>query len=326
MESGERMALEVLSKLIDLAGKTGNDVIKATLTVGSKSINAYVQNKNNIVVGENDIKKLRNAGEPLQVTKIDNSNIDRLTKACKDFGVPISIVKDNDENFLFYKQSDSKLVQMVIERILSENLEKNQTSEIPNVSENMDMKKAVEVPKSIGAKEQLLLMQKENTVEIKPKDLSMVVYDKKEIVASKQDFSKLKNSKDSISIVKVDKEYANKLESIAKEIKVPIAITKNNDNHFMIVEEKNLNKLEMFVAKTLFNELGNENEKGVVGKKELEEKTSANKSEKGSNINPKNNIRNKVKEAEERLNTPSVEKDIELDIVKEVPITPTMER
>lgn len=380
MENGERSAIEVLSKLIDLAGRVGSDSLKGTIAIGSKSISAYVKNKENIVVGENDIKKLRNSGEPLNVTKIDSSTINRLSKACEDFGVPISIVKDNDENFMFYKQSDSKLIQMVMERILEENLEKNQINEIPSVKK--DIKLEVE--------EQLLFMKKENTVEIMPKDLSTVVYDKKEITVGKQDFSKLKNSKEPISVVIMDKTYSDKFEGISKELKIPMTITKNHDNHFMMLKEKDLGKFEEMATKTLnfektkdievkndisdkvfstkidktditnikkickdfgvpisiIKENGenflyckesdskfvqsaiNEKSKSYEIKNEKTLSSEEKGKEKNTNTknraNPKNNIRTKVREAEERLNTPSVEKT--LDIVKDVPIAKPVER
>lgn len=380
MENGERSAIEVLSKLIDLAGRVGSDSLKGTIAIGSKSISAYVKNKENIVVGENDIKKLRNSGEPLNVTKIDSSTINRLSKACEDFGVPISIVKDNDENFMFYKQSDSKLVQMVMERILEENLEKNQINEIPSVKK--DIKLEVE--------EQLLFMKKENTVEIMPKDLSTVVYDKKEITVGKQDFSKLKNSKEPISVVIMDKTYSDKFEGISKELKIPMTITKNHDNHFMMLKEKDLGKFQEMATKTLnfektkdievkndisdkvfstkidktditnikkickdfgvpisiIKENGenflyckesdskfvqsaiNEKSKSYEIKNEKTLSSEEKGKEKNTNTknrdNPKNNIRTKVREAEERLNTPSVEKT--LDIVKDVPIAKPVER
>lgn len=314
MESGERSAIEVLSKIIDLSGGVG----KGLINISAKTISAYVKNKNSVVAGENDIKLLRNCGEQLSVNKIDSGSVERIKEACKEFAIPIAIVEDKGENFLFYKKSDGKLVQMIMERILLENLNKNQDYVVP---ENLDMKKDMEVPKRIEAKEQLLLMDKKNTVELNPKDLSVMVYDKKKIVAGKQDYSKLSKSKEPVCVIKIDKKYSEKFESISKEFKIPMTIIKNNDNHFMVLKEKDLGKFEMIAHKVLSNEL--KNEKGLVEDKGAEPKLLTD-NDKSRNVNPDNNIRNKVKEAEARLNTPSVEKTI--DIVKELPIAKPVER
>ncbi len=300
MEHGERSAIEAISKLIDMGG----GLFKGVCTISAKGFMSFLENKKNIVAGHNDINKLRNCGEPLNVIKINENQVDKLKADCKEFGLPMSIVKNNDEHFLFYKQSDSKLMQMVMEKNIAKDL-----SDVPK-EENKEKVKT-DVPKNKVTKEKPLLTSDKNynkqCVKIKPKDIDKFNINKTKNVKS------LQKSKELINIISLSENDMKKFDKLSKELKIPVEFSKNNKGYLMFFKQKDIRLLE--IAEKRFKPKDVEKDKDTKSEVKKKEKT-----------NPDNNIRNNVKEAEKRLHTPS--SDVMLEKMKQVskPKTKSKER
>lgn len=250
---------------------------------------------------------------------IANKDIKEYVKACKKFGIPIAIVPLNGKSCMHYRESDSNTIQMITERIMNSELSK--VSKQANIAKDMDMKKTKEPTKSSVAKEQLLLLYKKNIVNTNPKDISILVVNKKEsIVAGKKEYKNLTKAKEPISIIKVDKSYIDKFQNVANKINIPISIVENGNGHFMFIKNSDFAKFELGAKSLLEEEIGENKNKLLEDKSE---KKSV-KEEKTTHKNPDNNIRNKVRAIEERReNTPS---GVDIEISKEIPISNSIGR
>ncbi len=119
MDNGERIALEMLNKLLDLAIGT----FKTTGYLSVQGFNAIYQHskENRLIAGENDIKKLRECGEQIGFTKI-NGDIDlkKFINNCKSLGVPCSIITLGSEQLVGFRKSDEYLIQHVFKMMRDE--------------------------------------------------------------------------------------------------------------------------------------------------------------------------------------------------------------
>lgn len=331
MEHGERSALEAISKILDMVSGT----TKGVVSLGVKGGILLAKMKSDVVAGNNNISKLRKSGEPLNVVKINEIDKNYIMKSSKDMGVPVSVVKNKDEHFMFFKESDSKLVQMIIEKQLEKTLKdkgKDKNINVPNNDMKKDKIKDVEV-RALTGENRLALLDKNNSTVVKDtKYLLALTNGVESIIVGKDNFLELNKYKNELSIVKINKKDILTLENASKEFKIPIVVSKNKDNYFMFLKKIDYKKLELILEKKQDRTLPKDDNK-LEKKQDVKEKNNSNIknkdvekeiSDKNININPDNNIRNKVKEAQKRLNTPSVEKT--LDIVKEKTISKAIER
>ncbi len=252
MENGERMSLEALGKVLDMIG----DFSKGTFTISAKGIAVLIKNKSCIKAGINNINKLKNSGEPLNVVKIQEKDYTEIFKACEEVGVPISISRIKDDNILFFRQSDSKLVEMVMQKILetqldlkSEVLKYNEKNlEIPS---ELDSKLDVTVADFEDVREQLKFIQNENVARIKGKDIPIFIDSQENIIAGNDKFIKFSKSKEMLNMIKLNNKYTDKFKKISEDFIIPMIIIQNNDNKFAFVNEQDLNRLQLVLQNEL---------------------------------------------------------------------------
>lgn len=127
MDNGERLALEFMSKALELVMGTGKGVMQGVGTISTETFKAIYQYKkeNRLYAGENDIEKLRNADATLAITQIASElDTEKFVENCKSVGIPCSVNQIGEKNIVTFLKSDEELIKMILEEMVKENIKK----------------------------------------------------------------------------------------------------------------------------------------------------------------------------------------------------------
>lgn len=142
MDNGERLAIEFISKALELVTGTGKGAIQGFGTIGTETFKAIYQYKseNRLQAGENDIEKLRNANATLGITQIAGElDTEKFVDNCKFLGIPCSVNPIGEKNIVTFLKSDEEIIQMILEEMVKENLKKIDTNDLTNKDNVVDV-------------------------------------------------------------------------------------------------------------------------------------------------------------------------------------------
>lgn len=298
MDNGERLALEFMSKALEILMDTGKGTIQGIGTIGTETFKAIYQFKkeNRLQAGENNIEKLRNSNAMLGITQIEGElNTEKFVVGCKNAGIPCSVNQIGEKNIVTFLKSDEELVKLILEEMVKENVKNIE----PKIKEVVDNKPNIDTVDEFG------------TVSAETFDLMNQLAKESGLKVGENVIEKLKEPDVSLGITKLSNDVGNDkfLESCKKE-DLSCSVTQLGEKNIVTYLKSDEELIKDVLEKSTRENI-----------KETSKSTSnpepiKNSEYKKENKNPNGNIKKLVKNAQARLkekSTPSIDKEKSLD-------------